>query len=57
MSSESIRGYVKIAVDRLNGTDEELTREQKRKLLRALYHIIDVTSESQAEEYNDKQHY
>ncbi len=54
MDNYQARGYLKYAMHHLDGTDQELTPEQKRKLLGSLLLAFDMMSEEEADRYDDE---
>ena len=54
MDNYQARGYLKYAINHLDGTEEELTLEQKRKLLGSLLLSFDMMTEQEADKYDDR---
>ena len=53
MDNYQARGYLKYAINNLDGTKQELTPEQKRELLGSLILAFDMLTEKQAKKYDD----
>lgn len=53
MDNYQARGYLKYAMHHLDGTDLELTPEQKYKLACSLLLAFDMMTEEEADKYDD----